>query len=194
MSRATTLTLTNTLAGRTLDVAHASRYYDEAVIGLAQAGWLAEATHVAVTAGTAQVAAPDAAVRILEAAYDGRCIPVIDVQGMESIHPSWRDAIGTPVAHVIEDETNTTIRLYPIPDVTHGPASYPHGTPLGQDFPGRYVTFICAQTRIDCPDWMDLPIALAILAREYVRETAYRDASFAGACDALAKAMLSMLS
>ena len=67
-----------------------------------------------------------------------------------------------------------------------------HGAPFGLDYPVDTLAVLASQRRTDLPDWMDLPLALAVVAREYARSSPHMDKVFAGAARQLAALFLSM--
>ncbi len=52
---------------------------------------------------------------------------------------------------------------------------------------------IATETRDGYPEWLNLPLALLVLAREFARESDHRDPAFSTACAQLGKVALAMV-
>jgi len=52
---------------------------------------------------------------------------------------------------------------------------------------------VMGERRDDLPSWMDVPLALGVLAREYERESDHRDAVFAAACRQMSSTLLALV-
>ena len=57
------------------------------------------------------------------------------------------------------------------------------------DYPSDGIGVIYTEARDDLPVWLELPVALLVVAREMARESAHRDPEFSQAC-ALVGAMV----
>lgn len=80
----------------------------------------------------------------------------------------WRHRRGTPIAHTATDQDSDVVRLVPIPDC------------------GDLLTIIRTEL-VDClPKWLELPVALLIISREFQRESGHQDVAFAQIAQELA--------
>ena len=143
-----------------------------------------------MTPDTAQYTIPDDIGLILEAFYDSDIIFRESLSSMNTHNRNWRDLKGTPEFYVSESETAKTFRLVPSPQVASKDFSFLLGEPLGRDFPEYSVGLIHTKIQADNPDWMDLPVALKVTAKEFSKESKYADPEFASLCDQLADLML----
>jgi hypothetical protein len=193
MSRATTLTLTQDFAAGLADVTSIDRYYDDVVFQLGAQPWLTESTLVAVDEDTATYSLPDKAVRLLHLFYDDAHLMEESLDTLSWQHPDWRDQRGRPLGYTRLGETARTIRLWPTPDVSSKDFIFLMGAPFGRDFPEYAVVMLHTEVRDDLPAWLELPVALRVLAREFSQESDHRDTTFAEAATRLADTFMEML-
>jgi len=191
--KADVLALVSTLSMGLADATLADRYYTDIIRLLGQREWLTQATLLPVTGGTASYSLPDIAVRLLAVFYDDRLLPQSSILEMQAVDPHWRDRLGTPIVHVVEDETTGDFVLYPIPAFNSKDFIFIFGAPFGLDYPEYAVAIIHTETREDVPAYMELPIALAVCAREFERESDHRDAIFAVACRKLSDLLFGLI-
>ncbi len=185
MSRATVLQLVDDLSVDVAYSATADQFYDDIVHELAMQAVFTRATLRPITAGTGAVTLPDSGIELLYAVYDDRILAKTTRRQLEMLSSHWRDHRGTPVAYNEELENDQTLRLYPVPEIGSKAFSFVFGEPLGRDFPEYSVTLVHTENE-ELPEWMDLPMALEILAREFSRESDHRDLEAAEACRQLA--------
>ena len=195
MPKADVLALATTLSGTQVDAVTLERYYRDAVYDFARKAYLTAITEVSVVAGTPTVTFPTPAVDILDVIFDARVLDPAELDDLEAARPGdWRDEKGLPVAWVPEDEQQRTFRLYPIPDTNSKALSFPHGEPLGEDYPVYDVAIFHTETRTDVPPWLEAALAFAILVPEFGRESNHQDPIFAKMCAMVAGLMLQMVS
>ena len=193
MPRADVLTLASDLSKGQAEAIPTEHYYDEAMTVLAQRPLFTQAELVAVTNGTAVYTRPAATGRLMGMLYDDGWLPRLSMDELNYLDPAWRDRIGRPVGYVLEEENALDIRLYPTPDVSSTAFSFPSGEPLGVDYPRYALVFVYGERRDNLPAWMDLPLALGVLQREFSRESNHRDPRFADACGALSNLFMGLL-
>lgn len=192
MSRNSVLSLVNDLSRGLADQGICGHYYDDIVHEIGQRPIFTRATLVAVDGATATFALPDTAIRLLYVLYDDRILAPASLRELEAVNPHWRDERGTPIAYVTERENARSFRLYPVPDVASKSFIFLTGLPFGRDYPELAVVIVHTEDR-ELPDWLDLPVALDILGREFGRESDHRDPAFAEMCGQLAVLMYRML-
>lgn len=188
------LTLAQDLSLQQGDPATASALYDEAVLALHGRPLLVGMTFLEHDAENSVYDVPDAALELLAVFYDDRQLSSMTRQAIESIQPDWRDRRGPPRAFVTETEGDRRFRLWPVPDTASTPESFVFGEPFGRDYPGYILVVLATEARRDVPAWLELPLALEVLGREFARESNHRDPVFAGACAELAVLLLEAVS
>jgi hypothetical protein len=179
MSKADTLALATLLAGPDVDQTLLDRFYRDVVWEFGQAELLVRSTVIPVTAGTGEFQLPERGVRLLTVFYDDEEIGPLRLTDVASLDAHWRDARGRPLAYIVDDRSARGFRLYPIPDVASKTGIYE-------------VTAFHTEAPDDVLVWLELPIALTVLAREYVRESDHRDPVFAASCQNMATALLGL--
>lgn len=195
MTRANTLSLVTSLSNSQADVGvnAGSRFYDEAVLELARRGWTSNTSVQQVTAGTASYSPPSTTVDLLAVIWDETQLMLATLQEIEWVDPLWRDQQGSPSSFVVEDEDKKSFRLWPTPDVgSASPPAPPNG--LGADFPVNALLLLITESRTDVQPYLDLPLAFAVLAREFRRQAVHRDPNFAEACGQFSQLLLRMVS
>ena len=167
----------------------ASRFYDEIVRDFGRAPYLVNASLVALAAGATGFTLPASAVAILAAFYDDdELVPAMQ-QELALVNPQWRDERSAPSVYTAENETSREYVLYPRPGAATKDFIFLFGAPMGVDFPEYAIGVVHTETREDVLPWMELPLALFILTREYLRESPHRDPMFAEACQRLGNLM-----
>jgi len=125
--------------------------------------------------------------------YDDVQLSPTRLQSLEAVDADWRSVIGRPNSYIREDQNAHEFRVYPVPDESSVDFSFLFGSPLGHDFPARSLGIVQGEHRDDLPAWLDVPLALQILAREYARESDHRDPAFAKACKDLGDHLLALV-
>lgn len=190
MAKADVLQLVSDLSGGLADPFTSEELYREAVLGI-EAQQLLVSLRLFSHDTTADYDAPPPAVRILAVFYDDRELSRESADSLQSLQPDWRDRIGMPVCYVLDSEGDRRFRFFPRPQESSKDLSFPTGTPFGADFPGYAGAMLYTEARQDVPPWLELPLALLILAREFAREsTEHRDLAFADGCGKLAARLL----
>jgi hypothetical protein len=175
------------------DATAIDKYYDEVVADLGRTEWLVTASLVTATAGTNEYTPPATAIDLLHLFYDDRLLYESKLRAIESVNTHWRDERGPPKSYIIEDETNKQFRLYPSPVVSSKDFIFMFGSPLGLDFPEYAICIVHTEQREVLPKWLEMPVAFAILSREFARESDHKDAQFADSCKALAEMLMKMV-
>ena len=160
---------------------------------IARDGWIAGVTLLPTSAGTAVYGPGPTAVRVLATFWDDRALARTRIDELRWTEVQFRDAVGTPVAWVQAEETTEQFRVSPTPDVGSTAFTYDSATHLGAGFPPNALGVIATETRADYPTWLNLPLALLVLAREFSRESDHRDPAFAQACGELGRVALAMV-
>ena len=168
-------------------------YYDALMWDATRWGIPSVAVLVPAVKDTATYTMPDVEGRIYAIFYDDILLSLSSIMDLQAVNASWRDERGRPRAFLSQEEPEHEIRLYPAPDEDAQDFIFLFGAPFGHDFPARAVAALIADKRDDLPDWLDLPLALLVLAREYDRDSAHRDAAFAQTCRELGHALKSMV-
>lgn len=145
---------------------------------------------IEITADTSQYTIPDDVGLILEVFYDSEIVFRESLNSITLHNKNWRDIEGPPEFYVVETETKKTFRLVPRPQTSSKDFSFILGEPLGRDFPEYSVGLICTKILADNPDWMDLPIALKVTAKEFFKESKHQDPAFSEVCNQLADVLL----
>jgi len=123
--------------------------------------------------------------RLLAVFWDDRQLDPLTTREAEWLRPTWRTDRGSPVAFVRDEETDTTIRLTPRPDM-----------PIRSVNSSATTSYDIGAIWIDrplvLPQWLVLPVALRVAAREFRRESAFRDVEVADAYDAVAQQLFEL--
>jgi hypothetical protein len=183
--KADVMTLALTLSANQAEVLLLDAYYNDAMTTLARAEWFVDVRLIELAADQATVEPPAETVAVVAVCYDDRDLAPTDLMELETLSPTWRDMHGTPYAWTQEDETTATFRMIPVPNVPSKIFHFIHGEPVGIDFPAYVAVAFLAQSKVDVPRWLDLPIALGMCAREFARDSAHADPVFAKACSDL---------
>lgn len=172
------------------DLAQMADFADDVCIDLSLRGWLCELVPLVVASGQSTYTLPAEATSLLAAFYDDTELSAASIGAMGS-RADWRARPGRPRTVVRETEADRTARVFPVPNVASAPAG---ANPLGDGFPVGAIHLLVTEKRTTLPEWLALPAALLVLAREFARESDHRDLTFAGACQQLADAYLDMVS
>lgn len=169
-------------------------YYDDMMVDAGRWGISTECRLLETVRGTAEYAFPADSVREYAIFYDDIMLSRMELRDLEAIFgPLWRQRQGRPAAYVMQDMPEHQVRIAPTPDAASVDFSFIFGAPVGRDFPARSLGVILSVTRQNLPAWLDLPLALSILSREYERESAHRDMAFAAASRGMATQLLALV-
>lgn len=193
MSKVDVLQLVQDLSQDQADAASIEKFYDDIVLELAQQNVLTQVTLLTAAANDTSFSNPANAVNTIAVFWDDRQLSKAKRQELEWRNMRWRDERGTPEAWVTEDETEKTFRLYPVPDYASKALAPIFGGPLGKGYAENSVAVVHSEKRDDVIEYLELPIALEIMHREFTRESAHRQTAFAGVCLEIAKVLYQMV-
>ena len=207
MAKADVLQRVDDLSVSQADQTAAGKLYDEAVFDLGRQDWLTNVAVLFSSNGVGTYTPPSQAIRILGIFFEDTFMSSVGIRELDSINRGWRDELGFPIAMVVDRETGKDFRLYPKPDVTTpaGSGSQQLGlmtlgegqlgglVPLDGSFPSYGISIFYTEKREDVLSYMELPVALAVLVREFSRESDHKDATFAGLCIEMAAHLFSMI-
>lgn len=168
-------------------------YYDDLMWDAARWGVATTIELLESVRGDGQYALPATEARVYAIFYDDVMLSQHALQDLEAVNPLWRDLVGKPAGWVSQDESEHDIQLVPTPDQSSVDFSFIHGAPEGVDFPDRAISVVMGVKRDDLPAWLDVPLALAVLSREFERESDHRDTVFAQACRTLGDQLLALV-
>lgn len=150
-----------------------------------------------IAPGDERVTLPDELVHLRCAFYDARQLDEVDQVSLRSQYGyAWRDLIGAPMAFTRDEENDRTIRLVPKPTRPSELPLIPLWSPLGADFAEGAVLVIATENSDLDPsmlDWLDLWVALAVLARSCGEDSPRRDDEMAEAFDGAASGLKALL-
>lgn len=194
MSRASVLALVEELTTNLAPDTQIADFYDDMMVDAGRWGVGTAVRLVETTRNEAVYQFPDDVVKEYAVFYDDLMLPLATLRELEATNSAWRDETAAkPRAYVEQDMPEHFVRLYPIPQQASADFSFLFGSPMGHDFPDRALGVVVGELRADLPAWLDVPLALAILSREYERESDHRDSAFAGACRNLGNMLLALV-
>lgn len=193
MSKASVFQLIDDLAFGLESSAPIEAFYDDLMWDATRWGVATNAALIPAVAGTPTYVTPAVEGRIYGIFYDDVLLSQIALQALASVNVQWRDEVGRPRAYIVQDEPEHTFRVYPSPNENSQDFIFLFGSPFGHDFPARAVGAIIGERRDDLPDWLDVPLALMTLGREYERDSEHRDAAFAKTCRSLGAQLLALV-
>lgn len=192
MSKADVLNLVATLSNGMADPALYDQYYNDTMFELAREDWSVEAAIIPLTVGQLEVgldaAVSQPIVNLLELIYDDRALEEVSLRELSAIDRYWRDRRGLPRSYVIEDEVRKTIALHPAPILNSNPNLGQTGESLGSDYPFYNLLLFYSYAAVapwEPPAYLELVIALRLLALEFNRESSHTDVEFAAAAQVL---------
>ena len=171
MSKTNTVSFVDSMSLDQNDASSTDTFYDDTIKDLAQANLFTNVRLIATTKGTSQYTIPDDVVVILEMFYDSSVLPQSTINSLNALNQEWRDLVGRPMAHVVEEETTKLFRLYPEPDLDSKDFIFLFGEPFGRDFPEYAVGVVHTEIRDNNPDWLDYIIALLVTAKEHQKNS-----------------------
>jgi hypothetical protein len=187
------LALAQALANMQASPTTLDQMYDDAMLDVAGQALFNVVELVAATPGQAVYPRPLGMTDILTVFYDDSMLSLVTLRELEATHPDWRSRQGRPVAWLIEDQSNDEFRLYPAPLRAPDPVIPLHGAPFGLDYPRDTIAVLGSQARRDLPDWLDLPLAFLVVAREFSRASPHADKAFSAVCRQLGGLYLGMV-
>lgn len=192
--KTTVLALVADLSLGQADQTRAGEYYDNIITELGREEWFTQKTLIDSTPEVATYELPANALKLLYTFYDDRVLHPIKPWELDWFSPNWRDRRGKPVSAVTMFEQDKQFRLYPVPvDPQDENFAFLLGDPFGN--PGRTnsIAVLHTEIRTDVQEWLDLPLALLVLEREYQRESRHKDAVLAQSFGDLGRLFLEVL-
>lgn len=153
---------------------------------------LTNASQVAINP-TTEFQIPSSIINVIGMIYDDRELGELTLRELEMLNPEWRNATGKPSSYTNVAESAKTFALYPTPRVATSPMLGVSGEPLGADYPTNSIAVIHTEQRQDVMYYLELPLALLILEREFSRESDHRDTDFAQLAGDFGRALLTIL-
>lgn len=196
MTKAASLTLASTFTGQPpqLSADHLAPFYDEAVYTLGALPYLLDMSLVAVTQDQSTFTFPDTFLVLHEVWHDDRALDIMTHAELLALSSQWQEHRGPPLAYTEENLSLRQLRLYPIPPLPSDPLLMLHyGGAFGLDYPTGNVVMLATQFLQDLPSWLELPLILTMLAREYMLESPHQDTAFAQGCAQVSQLLMRML-
>ena len=175
MSKTDVQTLVNLISNGQYDTTLFDGFYQDVMNDLGLANWHTTTATISVAAGSDSIALPSTLLNLLMLIYDGDVMSDLSLRELESLDYGWRNAKGRPIAYTRQSETAKSVEIYPTPTLTLN------------------ATSIHSEYRTDCLPYLDIPIALKILQREYARESDHNDLELAGYAGAMADTLLELM-
>jgi hypothetical protein len=196
MSKLSVLSLAKRLSSNLADDQQIERYYDEVVLDLGKLPILVKATIIAVgpDASGPPYDLPEEVIEPLQWYYDDTMLPVATSLELQQFNLDHQALKGKPLVVDLDMEQSTRqFSLVPDPTVPSEAPNFFFGRPFGVDYPHHAVVLIHTENKAHVPRWLELPVALFILAREFSRESNHTDLAFAAQCARLAQALMRMV-
>ena len=194
MSKSSVLELASALANAQAGATNLDQFYDDMTQDVARGALFNVLEIVEADAGIGTYTKPERISSILGIFFDDTMLSLTTLRELEATTPDWRARIGRPVAWLIEDLSHEVFQVVPAPVTTGDPVVPVFGAPFGLDYPANTLAVLGSEVRRDMPDYMDLPLALVLLGREFSHPSPHQDRAFAGACKTLGALLLSMVS
>ncbi len=202
------LQLVDDLSLNEADQTIADRYYEDLVFELGNQDWLTDVSVLQSVNGTGIYTPPASAIRPLAVFYDSLQLSSAALKELELANQQWRDELGAPISFVIDEETGKSFSVYPKPDTTGGlvggigllgesvlgETTLGGEVELGAGFALNSISIIHTTKRTDVLAYLELPLAFAILALEFSRESDHQNLDFAVACKQLSDLLFLMVS
>jgi hypothetical protein len=176
VAQADVLTLVDDLSLGQANATEAAIFYAEIIRELGFIELLTGTETIAVHAGTSSYTLATDTIRALEFYNTSGFLTKAAYRGLGALFgSSWRNRTGSPLAVTVEDENNNSFSLVPSPNYDDT------------------LTVIRTETRTDVPVWLELPIAMEILNREFLRESDHQDIEFAGLAKMIANLLFNLV-
>ena len=175
MSQADVLNLVTLLSNGTADPNTPVNLYADIVNSWAAQRILTNAvTGETVTAGQFSYTLDTSQLSVLAFIYNGTQLGYLPLRELEALDYGWRLRKGRPRSYTTETETARTLDFYPTPAETGD------------------IVVIGTQGRANVPVQFELPLALLILEREFLRESDHTDVEFAKLCGRMGNDLLTL--
>lgn len=177
MSKATVLQLATDLSLGVADQDEISNYFDEIVREIGFREIFVNVEPITVNADQATYAFSGDHVIVLEVHHNdtGRLSPSSGVSLRAAVGANWRLRRGVPNAFTQDEVSSNELRLFPIPS---GPGLLAVVQTIEVD---------------DILEYLELPVALEILHREFMREGSHQDVEFAGVARTLSQFFFTLI-
>lgn len=165
--------LVTNLTNGEADVAEMPRLYDDVIMRLAGLPvFVRLSTSVAPVAGKVSLSHGD--IQLLLAFHNNIQLGELSIREADWLLPNWRGATGTPYNFVRESMGSQQIQLVPAPTANNSAT----------------LTSYNPET---LPVWMQLPVALLIIADEYQRESPHQKLMLANAARSLGNFLIACI-
>ena len=162
------------LSNNEADVTEMSRIYDDVLTNLAAIPILVRFFPSIAPAGGI-MALPSGGVNLLLAFYNGQQLGELSTREANWLFPDWREVVGTPYNYTRQSFNAQQVHLIPSPN------------------DGLNGAFLVAHKAETLPVWLQLPVALLVLADEYGRESAHQKIEIATAARGLGQLLLACI-
>lgn len=169
---ATVQTLVTDLSNGEADITECGRIYEDVLANLSTLPVLVQFT-ASIAPVSGNVASPGTS--LLLAFYNNIQLGELSLREADWLVPNWRETVGTPYNFVRESISTTTFQLVPQPNDNHD---------------AQTITTYTTET---LPVWLQLPVALLVLADEYGRESDHQNIEIANACRELGMFLVGLL-
>lgn len=166
-------TLVTNLSNGEADLTECGRIYDDVMANLGTMPVLVSYSSGQQTNGLAPL--PANAVALLLAFYNNEQLGELSIREADWLFPNWREATGTPFNFVRESIISQAIQLVPTPNDANAPS------------------FLASYTTDTLPVYLQMPVALLVLADEYGRESDHQNIEIANACRELGQLLIGLL-
>lgn len=166
-------TLCTHLSNGEADTTEMARLYVDVLDELATIPVLVN--YVTVTPSSGAVTFPTTSLTLLLAFYNSNQLGELSIREADWLLPNWRAATGTPYNYVMESYGRLGFQLVPTPTDGHN---------------AQLLTTYYTDT---LPTWLQMPVALLVLAREYERESDHQNLELATACRQLGNYLVQLV-
>jgi hypothetical protein len=193
MSKSTVLQLIDDIAFGMESASPVGAFYDDLMWDAARWGVSTNVVLIPATARFPTYTTPANEARIYGIFYDDVLLSLMTLRQLEAVNAQWRDELGRSRSYISQDEPEHSFTVYPTPNEDSQSFVFLFGSPLGRDFPARALGAIIGERRDDLPGWLDIPLALSVLGREYERDSEHADPTFAKACRSIGAQLLALV-
>lgn len=174
MSKAGALQFVTDLSLGQIDSSVSDKFFDDVIFDLSKDRWFTATLDADISENQELFSLTDNVIGVIAVFFDGRILFEASERELEFQSPHWRSEKGLPVAYSAENEDDRSFRFYKMPD-----------------FAGK-LTILHTEKVSEIPDWMELPVAFAILKKEFSRESSHQDFLFSDLCGQLSELLFSL--